>query len=735
MVQFDNQYRQVKIKVVYYGPALGGKTTCLQYIHRVTDPQQKTRLYSLNTAQDRTLFFDLLSLELGRIRGFRLALQLYTVPGQVQYNATRRAVLSGADAVVFVADSQVSQRKANVESLANLWENLAANGIDREGLPLVFQYNKRDLPDVLPVEELEGDLNREKKPAFSSIAITGEGVMEAFAAVTEAALVSVADKLGVGSGSAALERLREQTRAALEPFLEPRAPRTGEAGAPDGQVTVLRPRVAAPDGRTLDSEALVEEAVRANVAMTDLNVRLETLQRQLERKVRILAGVTEFARAATEERDPRKIFERLLDDVERLLEVQAAAVLLVPGSGRLTEAVTRGMDRDPLLATPDETGEPMALGLLEARQPRLLGGEDGGDGEDPVTEVLQRAGFRSGLVVPLMAQGRLAGMLTVYRDRSGAPLEEEDLQLATLLASTAAVVYANAVAWKRLSEANRDLEDQVARRTAELEETLGEVRAMARELEEKNALLEKAYRELAATDSLKRDLIGRISAGLRAPVGSLVTAARILDGSGDLASPKGRRLVEVIREEADRLAEMVESVEQAGVLAGAQGAPRFTEVTLSELMKNVVAPLKELAEGRRVAVHVRAASDLGALRCDGSSMFVALRAVVRNAIEFSEEGGEVEVQLQRVVHEGVPWAVVRVLDAGTGIPPEDLPHVFEPFWKGKNATVATGRGLGLGLTIARDVVERHGGRLVITNRQAGGTAVELAWPEEPPAGS
>ena len=129
MVQFDNQYRKIKIKIVYYGPALGGKTTCLQHIHRVTDPQRRTKLYSLNTASDRTLFFDLLSLNLGRIRGYRLAMQLYTVPGQVQYNATRRAVLSGADGVVFVADSQTDQRAANRQSLENLWENLAANGL------------------------------------------------------------------------------------------------------------------------------------------------------------------------------------------------------------------------------------------------------------------------------------------------------------------------------------------------------------------------------------------------------------------------------------------------------------------------------------------------------------------------------------------------------------------------------------------------------------------------------
>ena len=145
MVQFDNQFRQIKLKVVYYGPALGGKTTCLQYIHRVMDPQRRTKLYALNTASDRTLFFDLLGLDLGRVRGYQLLVQLYTVPGQVHYNATRRAVLAGADGVVFVADAQRSQLTANRESLAGMAENLRANGLNPDEIPLVIMYNKQDL--------------------------------------------------------------------------------------------------------------------------------------------------------------------------------------------------------------------------------------------------------------------------------------------------------------------------------------------------------------------------------------------------------------------------------------------------------------------------------------------------------------------------------------------------------------------------------------------------------------
>ena len=193
MVQFDNQYRQIKIKVVYYGPAVGGKTTCLQHIHRIIDPERRSKLYSLNTASDRTLFFDLLSLNLGRIRGFRLTLQLYTVPGQVQYDATRRAVLAGVDGVVFVADSQVHQKDANVESLEKLWQNIAANGLDRATIPVVLLYNKRDLGDIQTVEEMDAALNKEQRHSFETVALTGAGVLAAFSAIAERTFAAVSD--------------------------------------------------------------------------------------------------------------------------------------------------------------------------------------------------------------------------------------------------------------------------------------------------------------------------------------------------------------------------------------------------------------------------------------------------------------------------------------------------------------------------------------------------------------
>src|SRR5512147_2014453 len=194
MVQFNFSERTIKAKVVYYGPPQSGKTTNLEQVHVLTDPRGANRLVSLNTAQDRTLFFDLLPFSLGAVSGYDFKVQLYTVPGQVQYNATRRVVLAGADAVVFVADSRKSMFKENLAAFENMKVNLLANRLVPEKVPLVLQYNKRDLDPLIPPEELDRTLNSWRRKAFPAVAARGQGVMETFVAVVQDMLSAIAVK-------------------------------------------------------------------------------------------------------------------------------------------------------------------------------------------------------------------------------------------------------------------------------------------------------------------------------------------------------------------------------------------------------------------------------------------------------------------------------------------------------------------------------------------------------------
>jgi mutual gliding-motility protein MglA len=186
--------REINCKIVYYGPGLCGKTTNLQWIYDKTNPQAKGKLISLATETDRTLFFDFLPLDLGTVRGFKTRFHLYTVPGQVFYDASRKLILKGVDGVVFVADSQEARMDANIESLQNLDKNLVEHGFDLTTIPYVLQLNKRDLPTSLPVDTLYRALNFKGEPTFEATAPLGVGVFDTLKAVAKQVLMELRKK-------------------------------------------------------------------------------------------------------------------------------------------------------------------------------------------------------------------------------------------------------------------------------------------------------------------------------------------------------------------------------------------------------------------------------------------------------------------------------------------------------------------------------------------------------------
>ncbi|MCA9681383.1 MAG: GTPase domain-containing protein [Myxococcales bacterium] len=188
--------REINCKLVYYGPGLCGKTTNLQFIYNKTRPESKGKMISLATETERTLFFDFLPLSLGEIRGFKTRFHLYTVPGQVFYDASRKLILKGVDGVCFVADSQLERMEANIESLDNLRFNLEEQGYNLDTVPYVIQYNKRDLPSAVAVEELTGVLNPRGVPEFEACATSGEGVFDTLKALAKQVLT----ELRKGSG-------------------------------------------------------------------------------------------------------------------------------------------------------------------------------------------------------------------------------------------------------------------------------------------------------------------------------------------------------------------------------------------------------------------------------------------------------------------------------------------------------------------------------------------------------
>lgn len=213
-VNYNN--KEITVKIVYYGPALSGKTTCLRYIYSSKSLDKKGKLITLDTDGDRTLFFDFLPIELGKIGDYSVKVQLYTVPGQVAYDTTRKLVLQGADGIVYIADSQVIMREQNLESYNNLIKNMKLNNLADKNIPIILHFNKRDLTDVLTIDELNDSLNKDNKPFFPTIATTGENVIEGLHSIMKMVIINLKNKLTVFQKDKTVMFSKEEITAATD---------------------------------------------------------------------------------------------------------------------------------------------------------------------------------------------------------------------------------------------------------------------------------------------------------------------------------------------------------------------------------------------------------------------------------------------------------------------------------------------------------------------------------------
>jgi signal recognition particle receptor subunit beta len=314
MVFFNWATMQMAAKIVYYGPGLCGKTTNLSHIYSKTAPGSRGEMVSLETETDRTLFFDLLPLEVGKVGGFRTRLQLYTVPGQVFYNTTRKLVLKGVDGIVFVADSQRPMADANIESLRNLEDNLRELGLDLDSLPLVLQYNKRDLKNILRVDELNEALNTGAgKEYFEAIAVQGDGVFETLKAITKSTLKSLRRRMAAQESAPALAApaggvvspVRSFSPAALSAAAE-----QGLAASADREPVAALGNASADGGETTGA---VTSGGHAGVAQASAQTRADSLPPSAE------AAVVSF-QAAEPAGEERAAGDEVLPEAEELPE-------------------------------------------------------------------------------------------------------------------------------------------------------------------------------------------------------------------------------------------------------------------------------------------------------------------------------------------------------------------------------------------------------------------------------
>ncbi|HJW72542.1 MAG TPA: response regulator [Geothrix sp.] len=317
MVQFNTRANEILLKLVYYGPGLSGKTTNLQSLHTMCSDTQRGEMFSVNTQEDRTLFFDLLPINLGYIYGNAIHLQIYTVPGQVQYDASRRVVLGGADGVVFVADSSEAKMQDNVDSLSNLYHNLNANRLNIKQIPFVLQYNKRDLPDAMPVGVMNRRLNFRSVPFFESVANRGPGVLDTFLAITRETVGYTFKKYHLDKKikdfDEMLNLIESNVRSSMREMPSP------QEEAPL-ETTVLRHSQVsvndlAPD-KVADAQELLEDALKSNMETARLYSELKLVKDTLEKKNEELSQLyTQLERANQDNLKTRKYLEGLVQNI------------------------------------------------------------------------------------------------------------------------------------------------------------------------------------------------------------------------------------------------------------------------------------------------------------------------------------------------------------------------------------------------------------------------------------
>lgn len=687
MAQWSVTDRTLYAKLVYYGPALGGKTTNLRVLHEVTDPEGREKLVSVNTADDRTLFFDLLPFELGSVLGYKVALKLYTVPGQVRYDAMRRAVLAGADAVVFVADSDASREGDNRQAWEDLRHNMRAARLDPAAVPIITQFNKRDLRQAAPESAMQAWFGLTPGDGLPAIACDGQGVLETFLAASRAMLrriVSMAEpqtRRTLDAGD-----LAAQLQASFAPYLS----RSAAGGCRADSAPIV-----------LESVDLLESAVASSVALGAQLVDEHSRAERLDREAESLRRLSDALRATGASFERMTIVSTALSAAVTTLGASGAVLCTLDARGDVHIEGSAGRSLAPL-AKDAETASLLA---------RMLSSSGSSVVDDLAVELPASPEAVSGLhalaVVPVERPQR-ASLIVAMPAPDGA-LNEADLRFLATLAGHLAVGLEKVRIHAEL-RAHRDrLEEIVAARSR---------------------ALKLAYDELKKVDAMKDRFLANVSHEMRSPLTAIIGAATVLkDYGGD---------------ESERV-EMA-----SGILASSQALDRMVDGLLrvarldagDEVALEVVAPADVVAEALRIAGafdRSRVALDprINSCPADPARLARALANLLDNALKFGPESEPVEISVSRCVLSrpggSSPGVAFAVLDRGPGLAEEDLERAFAPFEQGGDPLTGKPKGVGLGLYEARAIARRHGGTLIYLRRTGGGSEFRISLPAETPA--
>jgi len=434
VVDINHRDKFVRAKIIYYGPAAGGKTTNLQVLHHRAHPDRKLELVSVNTAQDRTILFDLLPLKTPAFRSYELRFQVIAVPGQRLYAATRKMLLKGVDCVVFVANSATDRWTENLESLKEMTNYLLENGLEPGSIPIVFQYNKRDLPYTTDVKVMDRALNARGSESFTAVGTREEGVLETFAAVLRRTMMELSSRYRIGETlrdpRRAMEWTEKTMREAFSMDGPPPADREPPEPPPTTVVRVSSPSTLAPGAGPAAAsgaahpkdpkavEALVESYAEAASDLAGAMAALREERDDVKRRLEDLYGVTEVAGKLLAGEKAEPLLGRFLERISKGLGTSTASLTLQRPDGRLESVILYGLVAEPVHACLSPGGRPLASALLESGKPYLQTYDQAG----PLSEAIDRAGEGCvGLaVIPMKTAGRPVGLLSFYLGQESA---------------------------------------------------------------------------------------------------------------------------------------------------------------------------------------------------------------------------------------------------------------------------------------------------------------------------
>lgn len=693
MAQWSRKERTLFTKLVYYGPAFGGKTTNLESLHRITDPQGMNKLLSVCTSDDRTLFFDLLPFDLGDILGYQVAMKLYTVPGQVRYDTTRQVVLTGADAVIFVADSSPGREEQNRWSLQNLKMNMRAKRLDPARVPVFFQFNKQDLEEASEPDVVAGWLRIPRNEGIPAVATRGDGVLETFIGASRVMLERLVEH--------ADERTRKEIDAAelgrqLEQAFAPYCKRTAVGDDAASNAYSGRQGVGTPIVPQV--EDLLESSVEVSLELGRRLSGESSRAARMEREAESYRRLSEFLRGVGANFDRDTIVDAALSAMAEILDVPAVSLLRREEPVGLIDDRVWGRKQDPLLRFP--AGKELAQRMLASGRPCTVDDLRAECDEQEASSSLE--GLRAAVAVPVRSTPACA--ILAYAPQPDGRFDGDDVRFLDTIAGHLAVGLEQARLHSELEGRRDRLEGTVASRTDELR---------------------RAYDDLRRLEQTKDRFLGNLSHEMKTPLAAMLSSAVCLRDYE--ADPKER-------------AEMVGSIVRSGevlqglldelfCLASLETDPEplaLAEVPAARLAEEAT----RLAGGKQVKIDVGRAPST--LRVDPARLGRALAHLVDNAVKFSPKGGPVELKIRKKKRafdgDTVEAARISVLDRGPGVAPEDRERIFAPFEQGGDPLTGKPSGIGIGLHEALVIARQHGGVLEYHPRKSGGSEFRISIP-------